>query len=377
MRFLPCIATLAATASALAIGDHVRSGDRYVLELAPGETKVVTEAEKWALRAEGKRFLDITGRASSLDIASNKKQKLAVTYPDSVQHNETVQNLIKSLDKKNFETVLQPFSEFHNRYYKSDNGKKSSEWLQGKIQEIISASGAKGVTVEPFKHSFPQSSLIAKIPGKSDKVIVLGAHQDSINLNSPSQGRAPGADDDGSGVVTILEAFRVLLTDEKVAAGEAPNTVEFHFYAGEEGGLLGSQDIFEQYSQKSRDVKAMLQQDMTGYIKGTTDAGKPESIGIIIDNVDENLTKFLKVIVDAYCTIPTVDSKCGYGCSDHASATKYGYPAAFAFESAFGDDSPYIHSADDTIDTVNFDHVLQHGRLTLGFAYELAFADSL
>lgn len=51
MRFLPCIATLAATASALAIGDHVRSDDQYVLELAPGQTKVVTEAEKWALRA--------------------------------------------------------------------------------------------------------------------------------------------------------------------------------------------------------------------------------------------------------------------------------------------------------------------------------------
>ncbi|GMG08847.1 unnamed protein product [Aspergillus oryzae] len=264
------------------------------------------------IEQEGKRFFDITERASSLELASNKKQKLAVTYPDSVQHNETVQNLIKSLDKKNFETVLQPFSEFHNRYYKSDNGKKSSEWLQGKIQEIISASGAKGVTVEPFKHSFPQSSLIAKIPGKSDKTIVLGAHQDSINLDSPSEGRAPGADtwldDDGSGVVTILEAFRVLLTDEKVAAGEAPNTVEFHFYAGEEGGLLGSQDIFEQYSQKSRDVKAMLQQDMTGYTKGTTDAGKPESIGIITDNVDENLTKFLKVIVDAVSLIPVFDS---------------------------------------------------------------------
>ena len=51
MRLLPCIATFAATASALAIGDHVHSDDRYVLELAPGETKVVTEAEKWALRA--------------------------------------------------------------------------------------------------------------------------------------------------------------------------------------------------------------------------------------------------------------------------------------------------------------------------------------
>lgn len=49
---LPIYATaLAATASALAIGERASSEDRYVLELAPGVTKVVTEAEKWALKA--------------------------------------------------------------------------------------------------------------------------------------------------------------------------------------------------------------------------------------------------------------------------------------------------------------------------------------
>jgi bacterial leucyl aminopeptidase len=69
-----------------------------------------------------------------------------------------------------------------------------------------------------------------------------------------------------------------------------------------------------------------------------------------------------------------VDSKCGYGCSDHASATKAGYPSAFAFESAFGDDSPYIHTEEDTMETVNFDHVIEHAKMTVGFAYELAYA---
>jgi leucyl aminopeptidase len=104
-------------------------------------------------------------------------------------------------------------------------------------------------------------------------------------------------------VVTILEAFRVLLTDKTVAAGQAPNTIEFHFYAGEEGGLLGSQAIFKQYSQQKKVVKAMLQQDMTGYTEGTTSAGKPEVIGIITDNVDANLTKFLKTIITAVSSL--------------------------------------------------------------------------
>ncbi len=45
--------------------------------------------------------------------------------------------------------------------------------------------------------------------------------------------------------MTILEAMRVLLSDPKIAAGEGANTLEFHWYSGEEAGLLGSQDNFE------------------------------------------------------------------------------------------------------------------------------------
>lgn len=103
------------------------------------------------------------------------------------------------------------------------------------------------------------------------------------------------SDDDGSGTVTILEAFRVLLTDSRVSTGQAPNTIEFHWYAGEEGGLLGSGAIFQKYKQDGRQVKAMLNQDMTGYVKpGTT-----EVVGILTDNVDAGLTTFLKKVVAA------------------------------------------------------------------------------
>lgn len=65
--------------------------------------------------------------------------------------------------------------------------------------------------------------------------------------------------------MTTLEAMRVLLSDPKIAAGEGINTLEFHWYSGEEGGLLGSADIFDAYSENKTVVKAMLQQDMTGF----------------------------------------------------------------------------------------------------------------
>ena len=117
------------------------------------------------------------------------------------------------------------------------------------------------------------------------KVVIVGAAD-----NGP---REPGADDDGSGTVTILEAFRVLLSSQDVIKGNAPNTIEFHWYSAEEGGLLGSQAIFSEYEKQGRDVKAMLQQDMTGFIQKTIDAGKPESVGVITDYVDAGLTAFI------------------------------------------------------------------------------------
>lgn len=61
--------------------------------------------------------------------------------------------------------------------------------------------------------------------------------------------------------------------------------------------MLGSQAIFSEYEKTGRDIKAMLQQDMTGYTQKTLDAGEPESVGVITDFVDPDLTDFIKKIV--------------------------------------------------------------------------------
>jgi len=84
---------------------------------------------------------------------------------------------------------------------------------------------------------------------------------------------APGAEDDGSGTVTILEALRALL----VSGFRPSRTVEFHWYAAEvwnilfkfryfsadlesqEGGLLGSQAIVKAYKKRKANVYAMTQ----------------------------------------------------------------------------------------------------------------------
>ena len=97
-------------------------------------------------------------------------------------------------------------------------------------------SGRSDIKAALFTHSWTQSSIIAKIAGKDTTapVTIVGAHMDSINLSNPTNGAAPGADDDGTGSVNLLEALRAL-----VASGWKPATpVEFHWYSGEEAGLL-------------------------------------------------------------------------------------------------------------------------------------------
>lgn len=240
-----------------------------------------------------------TSELGAFKTASKKESK----FPAKPTLQKELSPLLKNLSKANMQENLETFTSFHTRYYKSDYGRQSSEWLLENVQGVIKDAGADkhGVYAKHFKHSWGQNSIIATIPGKSNSTVVVGAHQDSINLFLPSIFAAPGADDDGSGTVTILEAFRVLLSSQDILEGLGENTVEFHWYSAEEGGLLGSQAIFSEYEKTGRDIKAMLQQDMTGFVQGTLDAGREEAVGVITDFVDPALTDFIKKVITTVC----------------------------------------------------------------------------
>lgn len=86
--------------------------------------------------------------------------------------------------------------------------------------------------------------------------------------------------DDGSGTVTILEAFRSLVDN----GFEPERTVEFHWYSAEEAGLYGSQDVAKAYNEQGKEIVAMVQNDMTGYV-----GAHGEVFGIATDYVNEKV----------------------------------------------------------------------------------------
>ncbi|KAL1924853.1 uncharacterized protein VTP21DRAFT_4507 [Calcarisporiella thermophila] len=336
--------------------------DKHLVSTKPGEVISVTEQELEKLIRSGKKFFDLTGQSKR---PLPRAQKV-VAFPSQPQFQQEVKKYNGLLNRNNLKSNLEKLSSFYTRYYRSQTGVQSAQWIFDKATEIAnSTSGGAKVSVKKFQHSWPQFSVIARIEGSNPAlkdIVVVGAHQDSINQNNPQNGRAPGADDDGSGSITILESLRTL-----VAGGFAPKrSVEFQWYAAEEVGLRGSQDIANRYQSSGVQVRAMLQQDMTGY------PGNTRAVGIITDYVDSALTGFLRKLVTAYCSIRWVNTECGYACSDHASFTEAGFPSSFAFESTFDDSNPYIHTAQDTTDYVDYNHMLEFAKLVNGFAVELA-----
>ena len=339
---------------------------RLVSTSATEPARWILEEDKDALRRAGIKFMDITDH-QDLGKLNMQAMSKAAPYPRKMKQGALVKKYIAELSKEEMKTNLKLLTSFHTRYYKSSYGAASGDFLYNLVQNI-SSSHDNVTSVKQFKHPWGQHSIIARIQGtESNDTVVIGAHQDSANLFLPTILAAPGADDDGSGTVTILEVFKVLMDQKFVPR----NSIEFHWYSAEEGGLLGSQAIFQEYEKKQVPVIAMLEQDMTGYVKGTLAAGKEESMGVVTDFVDKDLTEYVKLVVDTYCSIPYVETKCGYACSDFASATRAGYRSAFVIESEFKLSNKLIHSQNDLIDELSFDHMLEHGKLTTGFAVEL------
>jgi bacterial leucyl aminopeptidase len=146
-------------------------------------------------------------------------------------------------------------SSYRTRGANTDTGVAAAHWFRDQFQAIINnlpEERKKLFSVKLFAHSnFRQPSVIATLKGKTSEIVILGGHEDS----TASGGIAPGADDDASGSSSVLESFRII-----AQSNFAPTkTVEFHCYAAEEMGLLGSRAIAQEYKRNNARVFGMMQ----------------------------------------------------------------------------------------------------------------------
>lgn len=291
----------------------------------------------------------------------------AVTRPSYVIDQQAVVTpLLNQMQASNIGQTIIDLSGYVNRYYQTSAGVAASDWLKQRWTTL--AAGRSDITVEQFTHAgWKQKSVIATIKGtdNASEVVVLGGHLDSINQAGTTETtRAPGADDDASGVASITEVFRTL-----AASGYKPRrTLKFMAYAAEEVGLRGSQEIATSFSNAGTNVVGVMQLDMTNY------KGSVNDIYIYTDYTDSAQNSFVTNLIKTYLpTLKIGTDRCGYACSDHASWTAKGYYATMPFEAAMGEDDPYIHTANDTYANTGSqaDNSLKFARMALAYMVEL------
>lgn len=316
-------------------------------------------------------FMDVHDK---IDAGLNPAQVLAWAHHDSPTkriRNDLPQNpqfpnqvgqLYQNLSDTRFMSYLQELTSFPDRYSRGEGGVKTTQFLAQRAKELGQKFGRPdlGVMIIPTGSWYKQDSVLVRLPGKNPNLpgVLIGGHMDTYQNNKP------GADDDGSGTISVQELLTAVLQSKMIFQRD----IYFAYYAAEEQGLHGSQKVVAEFQKRRIGLRGALQFDMTGF-KSPKDA---HSIYLINDFVDQNLTMYLKKLIDTYIKVSVGFTKCGYACSDHASWHKADFPSAFPFEASFENDNKTIHTGNDKIDLLNLPHMMNFVKLGAAFIVELA-----
>ncbi len=311
------------------------------------------------------KTMSATKEQSALNLLQQSTAKsLTTDKPNKdvyeVKHQDEVEAALKEVVADNIWDTLTHLTSYHNRSSTKDSGVEAANWLKSTFEAMAVKYGRTDTETYFVKTGWYKQPSLVTVIGKDIKApgIVIGAHMDTLD------GRMPGAGDDGSGSSSIMEAARVLLLSNN--AFKRP--VYIIWYAAEERGLVGSQHVVEYFQDHAIPVKAVVQFDMTGYRVKSDDP----TMWVFTDYTDKGLSNYIAKLIDTYVHVPVDYSRCGYGCSDHASWTEIGVPSAFPCESNFEQHNPYIHSSSDTMSLLSLEHMTNFAKLALAFVIEQA-----
>lgn len=320
----------------------------------PHLTRIAEEAHKQG------GFCGFVEKISPQPVHLNSQLTLAPIKPKLSQGD--IKNQLEKLDVDNILAWMTQMESWETRHHETPSGLTTPHQLLN-IYRSLTPSHRQDVRIDLVAHTgSEQSSLRVRIEGQSqpEEIIILGSHLDTIHPRNNKF--APGADDNASGTATNIEIFRGLMQQEF----KPQRSIEIHAYAAEEIGLVGSQEMAEDYAAQNKKVQAMLQMDMNGYTQ--SDA----AIHFISNGTDHRLTQDLITLAKKHLNVPVRSGRLFFGSSDHASWRRQGYPVAFPTENprAF---NRSIHTDKDTMRQINSPEQI-HAFAQLGWLYLLHYA---
>lgn len=145
-------------------------------------------------------------------------------------------------------------------------------WVLSKFQEFAKTSEGRMTavldtfTLQPDGKRVDKAILMANVMAtlkgsdpNDDRIFMVSGHIDSrVTDVMNRESDAPGANDDGSGTVAVIELARVM------AKSKFPATIIFVVISGEEQGLLGANYLAEKALKQNWNLEALLNNDIMG-----------------------------------------------------------------------------------------------------------------
>lgn len=160
---------------------------------------------------------------------------------------------------------------------------------------------AVGTIVEADGRRIPEPTLIRNAVAiqrgteRPGEVVIVQAHYDS-RVSDPlnATADAPGANDDGSGSVMVLEAARLL------SRNDYPSTIIYALLTGEEQGLYGANILADWVGEQGFTVKAVLNNDMIGNSCGSDGFCDAENLRVFSEGLRADSTDRLRALQRRY-----------------------------------------------------------------------------
>jgi hypothetical protein len=195
-----------------------------------------------------------------------------------INRDPEIKKMVDEISRQNIEQYVRKLVSFHTRHNLSKQNDNSEgigaawNWIKAEMDKSIPASGGRlevkfeeytiGGQGQRIGKETKLKNVVATLKGtdpNDDRKILISAHLDSrAAADNDSTNFAPGANDDGSGIATILELVRIMST-RKFSA-----TIIFMAVSGEEHGLYGSKFMAKKAKAENWNITAMLNNDMIG-----------------------------------------------------------------------------------------------------------------